>query len=100
MSYCPDCGNEVSSNASFCESCGSPLQGDQSQGEVSNREATDGEEGTTESDGINGKFVGASILFALLPAFGAYMLVSVAAYNAIVLVFFVGIPIFAYLGLV
>lgn len=96
MSYCPDCGNEVASNAMFCESCGSSLQGDQSQPEVGSQDVT-GEDDTTESEGINWKFVGAAILFALLPAFGAYMLVSVAANVVIGVIFFVTIPIFAYL---
>lgn len=94
MPYCPGCGSEVGPEASFCESCGAELDQLTDPDEIS--EATNGAKEDTE-DGSSWQHIGGAVAFALLPAFGAYMLVSLAAYQIMPIVFWAGIPVFGYL---
>ncbi|WP_136718511.1 zinc ribbon domain-containing protein [Halorientalis salina] len=91
--YCSECGTDAG-NASFCPDCGEEL--DQS-GSVE----TDTEESVTApptEDGINWGHAGKAGLIGLLPAFGAYMLISLAnAGGPVGVAFLIGIGVFGYL---
>lgn len=102
MPYCPDCGEEVGSGDSFCEACGASLgaeKSDTSQEAEATDEATTGQAAaeSTPPQGFNAGHALKAGGFSLIPAFGAYMLVSLAAYQAIALALIIAIPIFAYL---
>lgn len=104
MSYCPECGEEVSEDATFCEACGnaldSPNQSDDEAQESNLSEktaTTDQKQETSPDDGINWQHAGAAGLIALLPAFGVYMLFSIAANSVSGIVFIIALPIFGYL---
>lgn len=106
MAYCPDCGEEVTDQAAFCPSCGEELDStednkpDSDSSNEMNPEATSGveEQETTQSESeLNWRHVGAAIVFAILPAFLAYMMFSIAANNAMVWILLIAPPVFAYL---
>jgi hypothetical protein len=97
MSYCPECGAEVSTSASFCESCGEELEPTESKSTSEQSESKPETATATGPDGFDWRHAGAATGFGLIPAFGAYMLVSMAAYEAIVPVFLFGIPVFGFL---
>lgn len=90
MAYCPDCGEQVSPGALFCSSCGTELEGSQS-------ESSPEETAVDAPDGFEKRHAGLATAFAILPAFGVYVLISFANYKAIPLAFVVALPIFAYL---
>jgi len=98
MAYCPDCGTEVDEQASFCESCGSELQTSNTTQEYNTGEpATSTDSEPVTDDGIDWKHAGVATLIALIPAFGVYMLISIATYSVSGLAFFVALPLFGYL---
>lgn len=102
MPYCPECGTEVAAEASFCQACGHSLEtetGDAPEEPESKPEPQSDGEATPERqiEGFDVRHAGAATGFALLPAFGAYMLVSFGAYDPIPPVFLVVLPIFGYL---
>lgn len=56
-----------------------------------------GVETTETSEGVNWRHALAAAGFALIPAFGAYMAVSIAANNPTGIVFLIALPVFGYL---
>lgn len=102
MPYCTECGEEVGSEDVYCEACGASIESSESQssqdsGPTENASAEQDIETATRPDGFTAAHALKAGGFALIPAFGAYMLVSVAAYDPIPAVLFIGIPVFAYL---
>lgn len=92
--YCSDCGTEIESGTSFCPECGQQIGG----GETEKQETQTSTESTVnEEEGINWGKAGKAAGIGFLPAFGAYMLISVASYGAIVAVLPIGIAVFGYL---
>ncbi|WP_257627596.1 zinc ribbon domain-containing protein [Haloplanus salinarum] len=107
MPYCPECGADVGESASFCQECGHALNGeskdidDQAATTGSQTSSTGGESADTgeeqEEEGINWGHAAKAVAVGFIPALGAYVGVSVAAYQAIGIVLVLGIPIFGYL---
>lgn len=113
MVYCSECGMEVSSDAAFCQGCGTELElqreemGDDPNAELQTDEGTEAEfpgedpadapPAEVEEEGVDWSHAAAATAFAIIPAFGAYMGVSIAASDAVGWVFLLGIPAFAYL---
>jgi len=92
--YCPECGTDAG-DASFCPDCGGELDQSGSAETDTEKSAT----GPPTEDGINWVHAGKAGLIGLLPAFGAYMLISLAnaASEPVVVAFFIGIGVFGYL---
>lgn len=99
MPYCPECGAEVSEGASFCDSCGAELNVGTTDAEedVPGPITEESSAGEVSAEGFDWRHAGGALGFALLPAFGAYMLVSLAAYEVMPVVLLLAIPIFGYL---
>lgn len=98
MPYCPDCGTEVSTDAAFCEDCGADLNTQSADQPTPDTEpANEPPESESDGGGINWRNAIAATVLALVPAFGAYMAVGIAASDVLVWVFFVAIPVFGYL---
>lgn len=103
MRYCPDCGEEVTNNAAYCEACGSAL--DEASNESGGSQIENPGEETTHSDeeeqsrleGINWRHAAAAVVISLIPAFGAYMMISVSTDTANGFIFFLAIPVLGYL---
>lgn len=96
MSYCHNCGGEVRPEASYCQECGVEL--DMQRDDDTVEPAAPEEEGdTTVDDTIDWTHVGAAIGLALVPAFGAYVGVSIAANSVVGVAFFLALPVFGYL---
>lgn len=98
MPYCPDCGTEVSTDAAFCEGCGADINtqpADQTTPDT--QPVNELSDSKTDGGGINWRNAVAATAIALVPAFGAYVAVGIAASDVLVWVFFVAIPVFGYL---
>lgn len=103
MTYCSNCGEEVDSEANFCQACGTKLDrspGEQAPGGTADSgdegDADDGR-GSTVDGGVDWSHVVAAMALALVPAFGAYMGVSIAANDVVGVAFFLALPVFGYL---
>jgi positive regulator of sigma E activity len=99
MVYCSECGEEVSADAAFCQECGAelaPQETPKTESTTDVESEADIEHNDT-GDGIEWRLVGAAILLGLFPAFGAYVGVSIAAFDAVGIVFVIALPVFAYL---
>lgn len=101
--YCSSCGTELDDEAQFCSECGEPVESPtETQSERSTSTTISEPESETavvedEDEGISWKRAGMAGLFALIPAFIAYMAISLASGgDAVVIVFFIAIPVFAY----
>jgi len=106
MANCPECGTELNEESSYCPSCGFDLP---EENQVKPEENTsissdmdlagEFEEKDTESkfQSIKWGHLGKALLIGLLPAIGAYIGVSIAANNPMVIVLIVSIPTFGYL---
>lgn len=107
MAYCSSCGLELTEGAAFCSECGEPVESNASserESEKSTVETTvdsDPEKSNTlenKDDGIQWSRAGMAGGFALIPAFIAYLALSIASGgDPVGIVFFLAIPIFAYL---
>lgn len=118
MPFCSQCGVEVSSDSAFCRECGADLKSQEqnlsgqtsttdeattpdsndtpSSNSTSHIEKIDADE-TESTNGFNWSHAGLALFLAILPAFGAYMSVSLAVSNPVLWIFGVTIPIFGYL---
>jgi hypothetical protein len=96
MAYCSDCGSEVSITDSFCPDCGNELS-DVSKGSEPESEQVETDSTTTEDDEIDWAKAGKALGFALVPALGAYLGISIAVSDALGIIFWLSIPLFAYL---
>lgn len=94
MAYCPECGEEVRRNAAYCESCGASLESEEGTNEDQTSETKDIHQ---SAEGFKWKHAAVATGIGLIPSFGAYMLVSLGAYSAVVIAFLGAIPLFAYL---
>lgn len=116
MPYCSDCGKEVNQGAAFCSGCGNSLGDDgaskgESEQPVVNPDVSDSsseETNSAESPSVNTEKaqdegrdygrIGKAVAFALIPAFIAYMLLSLASGgDPVGLVFIIALPVFGYL---
>lgn len=103
MPYCSNCGEEVSADAAFCEGCGTEIDSEMNETEVPTDRSANGESGIddnvgeSEDDGIDWSHAGVAAVIAFLPAFGAYMMLSLAANGAVGIAFVLALPVFAYL---
>ncbi len=99
MSYCSNCGEEVSADATFCEGCGTEIGSGTDDTEAPAVTGENGESGIDEApdEGIDWGHIGAATGIALLPAFGAYMMLSLAANGTVGIAFILALPVFAYL---
>lgn len=107
MTYCSNCGTELNEGATFCAECGEPVKGDattdsDSENSMTTKQADAGGEPTdvleNEDDGVQWKQVGIASGFALLPAFIAYMAISLASGgDPVGIVFLLALPLFGYL---
>jgi hypothetical protein len=107
MVYCSNCGSELDEGAKYCSDCGEPVEATAStESDSENSTATSpsvtGAEPTDmpedEENGIQWKRVGMAGLFALIPAFIAYMALSIATGGDTVgIAFVVALPLFGYL---
>lgn len=105
--YCSSCGTEIDESAAYCPECGEALQDNAS---TKNRSASTTATSTSESsaeptdvlededDDIHWKRVGMAGAFALIPAFLAYVAVTLASGgDPVGIVFLLAIPVFGYL---
>ena len=107
MTYCSSCGAELTEGVAFCSECGEPVGDDIDVEEESDKSTETGtsespteptEQFENESDGIHWKRVGMAGGFALIPAFIAYMALSLATGgDPVGIVFFIALPVFGYL---
>lgn len=110
MPYCPECGEEIDEGLNFCPECGHNLTGDTASAKDDSveQDTPEGQESPhvegepegevgRETDGINWAHAAKATAIGFVPALGAYMGVSIAAYQAIGIVLVLGIPIFGYL---
>lgn len=119
MPFCSQCGTEISSDSAFCRECGADLESQEQ--DLSDHSLTTDEEKISDSDdtdipspnttpdientddeieskdGINWSHAGIALFIAILPAFGAYVSVSLAVSSPVLWIFGVTIPIFGYL---
>lgn len=105
MAYCSSCGAEVEAGAAFCSECGEELQTGTASGtdepetaDPDTSEEWNDEDLEAKDDGIDWKHAGIAALFGLVPAFIAYMMVTLATGgDPVGIVFLLAIPVFAYL---
>lgn len=116
MVYCPSCGEEVPSGATFCSECGNSLEkSGESEGEsdpsgaspdvddsgsekTNNAESPSVNNEDVRDDGRNYGRMGKAVAFALIPAFIAYLSLSLASGgDPVGIVFFLALPMFGYL---
>lgn len=107
MSYCSNCGTELDEGTSFCPNCGESLEADEgTKPDLDSSAATTSSKKDSESDdivenednGIQWKRVGMSGAFAIIPAFIAYMSLSLATGgDPVGIVFVLTLPLFGYL---
>jgi hypothetical protein len=97
-SYCSNCGSELSEGPAFCPECGEKTKAATAD-EGGTTEATDPQQTETSSseEGVDWSKAGIAAAIAILPAFGAYMLISLASNSALVAVLPIGIAAFGYL---
>lgn len=106
MAYCPNCGTEIDEEAAFCSSCGESIETD--SGSKNNSEdltETEPSDSDTEpssvldneDNGIKWKRAGMAAVFALIPAFVAYISLSLATGgDPVGIVFVLALPLFGY----
>jgi len=107
MAYCPNCGTEIDGGAAYCSACGESVEADVgSESKSENSTATAPSSSDTEptdvlddeDDGIQWRRVGMAAVFALIPAFIAYMSLSLATGgDPVGIVFLLSLPLFGYL---
>lgn len=107
MAYCSSCGTELEEGAAFCSGCGESVENNASTEGVSensmstttlesNAGSVDAME--TNDEGIQWARVGMAGVFALLPAFIAYMALSLASGgDPVGIIFLLALPVFGYL---
>jgi hypothetical protein len=102
MAYCSNCGTEIGEGAAFCSECGEAV-GTESEPETPTDTTTPNPSaestGVSEEDqGIQWARVGMAVGFALIPAFIAYIGLSLASGgDPVGIVFFLALPVFGYL---
>lgn len=94
--YCEQCGAEISASAAFCEACGADLESEQAGDGGAPHESARPTPHPSE-DGISWGHVASAIAIALIPAFGAYTMVTIATNDVVGAAFLVSLPVFAYL---
>lgn len=107
MTYCSNCGTELDEESAFCPDCGESLQanvGTENESNTSDPTAQPEtsseptETGVDEDSGIQWKRVGMSGMFSIIPAFIAYMALSIATGgDPVGIVFLFSLPLFGYL---
>lgn len=104
MAHCSNCGAEVSGTQSYCSKCGSELDlneanGQDGVGDVSNGQANGnaGESRNARQDSFDVKHAILAVAIGLIPAFGLYVMTSVALFDPIPAVLLIGIVVFGYL---
>jgi hypothetical protein len=108
MAYCSNCGAEMAEGAAFCSECGEAIsaesdpetQTDTTTPETSGESIEEPEEPEVpeEDEGIQWARVGMAVGFALIPAFIAYIGLSLASGgDPVGIIFFLSLPIFGYL---
>lgn len=104
MTYCASCGAELDDGVAFCSSCGEPVEDSddtEPSSDASPTEETETEsvaDAETEADRIQWKRVGMAGALALIPAFIAYMALSLATGgDPVGIVFVLALPVFGYL---
>lgn len=115
--YCPSCGAELTGGAKYCPECGGKVFGGESNITESNSAPqTEGNSGNPadatpsgsnaepgnvleeEENGIQWERVGMAVVFALIPAFIAYLGLSLASGgDPVGIVFLIALPVFGYL---
>ena len=105
MTYCSGCGTELTEGAAYCSECGEPVKHD-IRTEDNSEKSTATLESSAEStdavekndDGIQWSRVGMAGVSALIPAFIAYLALSLASGgDPVGIVFLLAIPVFGYL---
>lgn len=107
MTYCSNCGTELDGEATFCAECGEPVESNAAtdsnpENPTEAEQSKVGAEPTdvleSEDDSIQWQHVGMAGGFALIPAFIAYMGISLAAGgDPVGIVFLLALPLFGYL---
>jgi hypothetical protein len=97
-SYCPECGAELDDTESKEQDNAAEVDNEQVETEEDSIEEDFTEEDSIEEEsGIDIKHLGKALIIALIPAFGLYVMTSIALFDPIPAVFFVGIAAFGYL---
>ncbi|CCC41908.1 zinc ribbon domain-containing protein [Haloquadratum walsbyi] len=103
MSYCSGCGTELSGEETFCPDCGESIDKNNTV-ETNLSESADtnpakiADTSESEDDGVQWKQVGMAGSLALIPAFIAYLALSIATGgDPVGIVFLISLPVFGYL---
>jgi len=107
MAYCSNCGADLDEGVAYCSDCGEPVEGNaSSESQSENPTVTTPSEPDSEpqdvtedeNEGIQWKRAGMASVFALIPAFIAYMALSLATGgDPVGIVFVLALPLFGYL---
>lgn len=96
MSYCPECGTEVQTDAKFCSDCGTSIQ--PSGNEVEDVSEISDDELTQETDdGIDtGRAIASGLMGVLVGAVVAFAFTNVGGSGILFLITLVGVGYFLY----
>jgi hypothetical protein len=92
-SYCPECGAELDDTKSEEQDNAAEVDNEQVETEEDSIE----EDSIEEESGVDIKHIGKALVIALIPAFGLYVMTSIALFDPIPAVLFAGIAVFGYL---